>query len=183
MALYKSMGRASLVWNELEEVLLDVEVALNNRPLSWLCGRRHTASCFDSLCYDVLSTKTCPSRIFRWRGHWLEEEGEVLWTGGYVKSPRDRHNMEHKPKEMNVKPADVVLIRDAERNGRKWSMGLVVKLRTRWGCKSRQGQSRKMLPSLNRQSSISSQWSFSCDQEQQKRDDPQLGPRGSEFTP
>ena len=38
MALYKSMGRVSLVWNlvwnELEEVLLDVEVALNNRPLS-----------------------------------------------------------------------------------------------------------------------------------------------------
>ena len=34
MALYESMSRASLVWNELEEVLLDVEVALNNRPLS-----------------------------------------------------------------------------------------------------------------------------------------------------
>ena len=34
MALYESMGRASLVWNELEEVLLDVEVALNNHPLS-----------------------------------------------------------------------------------------------------------------------------------------------------
>ena len=48
-----------------------------------------------------------------------------------MKSPWDRHNMEHKPKEMNVKLADVVLIRDAERNGRKWSMGLVVKLRTR----------------------------------------------------
>ena len=48
-----------------------------------------------------------------------------------MKSPRDRHNMEHKPKEMNVKPADVVLIGDAERNGRKWSMGLVVKLRRR----------------------------------------------------
>ena len=48
-----------------------------------------------------------------------------------MKSPRDRHNMEHKPKEMNIKPADVVLILDAERNGRKWSMGLAVKLRTR----------------------------------------------------
>ena len=34
MAFYKSIGRASLVWNELEEVLLDLEVALNNRPLS-----------------------------------------------------------------------------------------------------------------------------------------------------
>ena len=32
--LYKSIGQ--LTWNELEEVLLDVEVALNNRLLSYL---------------------------------------------------------------------------------------------------------------------------------------------------
>ena len=34
--LYKSIIRASLTWNELEEVLLDVEVALNDRPLSYV---------------------------------------------------------------------------------------------------------------------------------------------------
>ena len=31
--LYKGIGRANLSWNELEEVLLNVEVTLNNRPL------------------------------------------------------------------------------------------------------------------------------------------------------
>ena len=35
-ALYKGIGRASLSWNELEEVLLDVEVTLNNRPLCYV---------------------------------------------------------------------------------------------------------------------------------------------------
>ena len=35
-AFYKSIGRASLFWNELEEVLLDVEIALNNRPLDYI---------------------------------------------------------------------------------------------------------------------------------------------------
>lgn len=35
-AFYKSVGRASLTWNELEEVILDVEVAVNNRPLSYV---------------------------------------------------------------------------------------------------------------------------------------------------
>ena len=34
--MYKSIGRAHLTLNELEEVLLDVEVALNNRPLSYV---------------------------------------------------------------------------------------------------------------------------------------------------
>ena len=33
-ALFKSVRRAILTWKELEEVMLDVEVAINNRPLS-----------------------------------------------------------------------------------------------------------------------------------------------------
>ena len=34
-ALYKTIGRANLRWDELEEVILDVEVTLNNRPLTY----------------------------------------------------------------------------------------------------------------------------------------------------
>ena len=33
-ALYKSLGGTSLHWSELEEVLLDVEINMNNRPLT-----------------------------------------------------------------------------------------------------------------------------------------------------
>ena len=33
-SLFKSLGKTSLSWNELEAVLLDVEVNLNNRPLT-----------------------------------------------------------------------------------------------------------------------------------------------------
>ena len=33
-ALYKTTGKANLSWKELEEVLLDIETTLNNRPLS-----------------------------------------------------------------------------------------------------------------------------------------------------
>ena len=35
-ALYKSLGRTSLRWSELEEVLLDVEINMNNRPLTYI---------------------------------------------------------------------------------------------------------------------------------------------------
>jgi hypothetical protein len=35
-ALYKSIGRANLRWRELEEVILDVEIAVNNRPLGYV---------------------------------------------------------------------------------------------------------------------------------------------------
>ena len=36
MALYKTIGNGFLSWKELQDVVLDVEVALNNRPLSYL---------------------------------------------------------------------------------------------------------------------------------------------------
>lgn len=35
-AFYKAIGRASLKFDELEEVILDVEIAVNNRPLSYV---------------------------------------------------------------------------------------------------------------------------------------------------
>ena len=33
-ALSKSLGRTSLHWSKLEEILLDVEINMNNRPLT-----------------------------------------------------------------------------------------------------------------------------------------------------
>lgn len=35
-SLYKFSGKLLLIWSELEEVLLDVEVKLNNRPLTYI---------------------------------------------------------------------------------------------------------------------------------------------------
>jgi len=35
-AMKKTIGNANLTFDELKEVLLDVEVALNNRPLSYI---------------------------------------------------------------------------------------------------------------------------------------------------
>ena len=33
-SLYRTIGKAQLTWAELEEVLLDIEIILNNRPLT-----------------------------------------------------------------------------------------------------------------------------------------------------
>ncbi len=34
--MYKILGNAKLKWDELQEVMLDVEITLNNRPLSYI---------------------------------------------------------------------------------------------------------------------------------------------------
>ena len=40
----------------------------------------------------------------------------VEWGVQYLKSLRQRQNMKHKSKQMNVKLRDVILIQDAEHN-------------------------------------------------------------------
>ena len=35
-ALYKTLGKGCLYWKELQEVIIDIEIALNNRPLSYI---------------------------------------------------------------------------------------------------------------------------------------------------
>ena len=136
-ALYKGIGRANLSWNELEEVLLDEEVTLNNRPLCYV---------EDDVQLPVLTPSTMmfgqPKLIpeedldeedadLRKRARYLRRCKDVLWgrwTGEYLKSLRERHNLKHKTKEMTVQPGDVVLIQGSERNRGKWNIGIVVKL-------------------------------------------------------
>ena len=136
-SLYKGIGRASLFWKELEEVLLDVEVTLNNRPLCYV---------EDDIQLPVLTPSVMmfgrPKLIpdehlddedpdMRKRARYLRRCKQVLWSrwsGEYLKSLRERHNVKHKTKDMAVQPGDVVLIQGPERNRGKWNIGIVTKL-------------------------------------------------------
>ena len=100
-ALSKTIGNGFLRWNELEEVLLDVEVALNNRPLSYV---------EDDVQFPVLTPnsmlflnsnilpKLQPHNIedadLRKRAKHLMKCKEALWrrwTQEYLRSLRERH--------------------------------------------------------------------------------------------
>ena len=176
-ALYKGIGRGSLTWNELEEVSLDVKVALNDRPLSYV---------EDDVQLPVLTTWAMmfgqPRLILeessgegdadlRKRVKYLRRCKEVLWNwwrGEYLKSLGERHNMKHKSKQMNVKLGDVVLIQDAVRNRGKWNIGrdgMVRAVRLRAGKSSLEGAVQHLFPI-----------ELSCDQEQRVREDPSLNP-------
>ena len=137
-ALYKSVGRAKLTWSEFEEVMLDVEIALNNRPLSYieddvqLPVLTPTALMFGQP--NLLPEKDTDSLgnvDLRKRARYLRRCKDALWSrwsGEYVKSLRERHNLNHKKSEQSVKPGDVVLIRSDNRNRGKWNIGIIVKL-------------------------------------------------------
>ena len=179
-ALHKSIGRASLTWNEPEEVLLDLEIALNNHPLSYVEDDVQLLVLTPRLMMFgqprlVPVENTEGNADLRKRVKYLRRCKEVLWnrwSGEYLKSLRERHNMEHKTKEMNVKLGDVVLIQDTERNRGKWNMGIVVKL-----FQGRDGVVRAVglragKSFLERAVQHLFPLELSCDQEQGVREDP-----------
>ena len=137
-SLYKTLGRACLSWSELEEVILDIELALNNRPLSYV---------EDDVQLPILTPNMMmfgiPNHLpeedadnvedtnLRKRAKYLRKCKDSLWTrwtGEYVKALRERHNLKHDSKTPSLKEGDVMLIKGEERNRGKWNIGIITNL-------------------------------------------------------
>ena len=50
------------------------------------------------------------------------------WMEAYLKAQRERHNMLHQPKEMQISLDDIVLIKDDEIHRGEWNIGMIDKL-------------------------------------------------------
>ena len=137
-SLYKTMGSTTLKWTELENVLLDVESTLNNRPLGYV---------EDDIDMPVLTPNTMilgqdnfsldPSNEeiedadLKKRAKQLRHCKERVWSRWskeYVRALRERHNLVHKERQLNLKVGDVVIIRGDEKNRAHWKLGIVTKL-------------------------------------------------------
>ena len=141
-SLYKTIGNGMLSWTELCEVVLDVEIALNNRPLSYVED-------------DIqLPTLTPASLLFlrpnqlpelepfhlkdvelRRRAKYLRKCKQALWkrwTTEYLRGLRERHRLKQKAESQRhqLTRGDVVIIKDEERNRNKWKLGIVEDLIT-----------------------------------------------------
>ena len=135
-ALNKSIGGANLVWSELEEVLLDVEVTLNNRPLTYLEDdvqlptlTPHAMMFGQPNQLPEDDSDKIESKDLRKRASYLRRCKDVMWTRWteeYIRSLRERHN--HQKGKLLIKTGNVVLIQGDERNRGKWNVGIVVKL-------------------------------------------------------
>lgn len=133
-AMRKTIGNAQLTYDELKEVLLDVEVALNNRPLSYV---------EEDVQLPVLTPNsmlhTQPNSIpempphhedpeLRKHSKYLRRCKEAMWrrwTKEYLRGLRERHNLKHKRSSCSVEVGDVVIIRDENKDRRKLRLGIV----------------------------------------------------------
>ena len=137
-ALRKSMGKSLLTFAELKEILLDVEVTLNNRPLSYVED-------------DIQMPLITPESIMRPQSNLLPELEPHLeetvplrkrakylrrckdamwkrWTSEYLRGLRERHNLKHKGSSGVVKKGEVVIIKGDEKDRNHWKLGIVEEL-------------------------------------------------------
>ena len=130
--------RVVVGWHELAEVILDVEITLNNRPLGYV---------EDDVQMPVLTTRVMlygqPNQLpeeeaeaiedvnLRKSAKYLKRWQDVLWsrwTTEYLKALRERYNLNHRTREAAVNPGGVVLIKAKERNRGRWRFDIVEQL-------------------------------------------------------
>ena len=133
-ALDKSITNGMLSWPELQEILLDIEVALNNRPLSYvdddiqlpiltpssfLYGRPHML--------PELKPHHIQETDLRKRAKYLRKCKDALWsrwTREYLRGLRERHRLKHEGNSSYPSKGDVVIIRSDEKNRAQWNLGV-----------------------------------------------------------
>ena len=141
-SLYKVVGSAKLTYKELQDVLLDIQIVLNNRPLTY---------CEDDVQLPVLTpnllilgkanyllelpTEEIEEDDLRRRAKHLKKCKDALWRrwrNEYMRSLRERHDLRHHGKSARLQEGDVVLIKGDEKNRGKWKIGIVDKLINTW---------------------------------------------------
>ena len=109
---YKSIGSSILTWDKFEEVLLDIELTLNNRPLIYveddvqlplltpntlihglnIVNLEGASDKIDE--YDLRKRSRCVRKC--------KEKAWTRWTSKYLKALREQHNLKHKSHEIQI---------------------------------------------------------------------------------
>ena len=137
-AFHKTIGNGTLTWEELEEVVLDVEVTLNNRPLNYLEDDVEFSVLTPSSMLNVnpyLMPEMKPHQIeemdLRKRAKFLHKCKQAVWkrwAREYVRGLRERHRQEIGKQASHRKIGEVVIAWDEDRNRNKWKLGIVSEL-------------------------------------------------------
>ena len=137
-AFYKTVGNSFLNWSELQEVLLDIEVTLNSRPLGYQEDVNEMPTLTINSLQFVGATLLPELEVYREENLHLRKRAKYLrrckhhkwkrWTTEYLGVLRERHNVTHDAKSSPLAVGDVVIITSDERSRGKWPLGEVEEL-------------------------------------------------------
>ena len=136
--LYKSLGKALLTWDEFVEVLLDTEIVLNNRPLSYVEDDEEMPILTPNVMSFGQPNHIPEGDVTEIEEHDLRKRAKYLkkckdqvwrrWREEYLRGLRERHNLTHNQKENKLNVGDVMIIKGDEKNRSKWKIGIVTDL-------------------------------------------------------
>ena len=138
-SMYKAIGKTTLTFNELEEVLLDLGQTLNNRPLTYVEDDiQYPTLTPNSLIFGIQNyiptienKHDITDKDLRKRAKYVQackNASWSRWSNEYIKNLRERHNLKHHKRTNPIKSGDLVLIKGDNRNRGKWNIGIVTDL-------------------------------------------------------
>jgi hypothetical protein len=128
---YKTVGNGLLSWDELTEVLLDIEIAMNNRPLCYMEEDEQQPTLMPNAM--LLANPNFLPELKPYheeenlpkQAKYLKKTKEDMWrhwTNEYMRALRERHRLKHNSRGPNLSVGDVVLIKSSRAN--RWPMGI-----------------------------------------------------------
>ena len=138
-AFYKSIGNGALKWSELEEVVLDIEVALNNRPLTYMEDDVQQPVLTPNLLLQVNPCHLPEMETYQIECKDLKKRAKVLkrcklsmwkrWSREYVRSLREQHrNLGRQNDQSYPKVGDVVVVKDEDQPRNRWRIAVVTRM-------------------------------------------------------
>ncbi|XP_048580704.1 uncharacterized protein LOC116619237 isoform X2 [Nematostella vectensis] len=139
-SLHKSIGHGMLYWKELQEILLDMEITLNNRPLSYIEDdvqlpllTPHSLLFIKSNTLPEIQAHHIQDTDLRKRAKHLIKCKDAVWkrwTDEYLRGLRERHRAKAGAPDTKPTIGEVVIVKSEEKNRGKWQLGIVSSLIT-----------------------------------------------------
>lgn len=139
-ALRKAVGRASLTFDQLKEVLMDVEVQLNNRPLGYMEDDVESLPLTPNVLIhganislpeeDIDDLEEDEVKSLSKRAKYIQRCKDAMWkrwTTEYIRSLRERR-LNQSGESSKVKIGEIVLIKGEEKDRGQWKIGVIQKL-------------------------------------------------------
>ena len=137
-AFRKAIGNGTLNWMELEEVGLDIEICINNRPLNYVEDDIELPILTPNSILHInpaytpeLHVHNIPEKDLRKPERQLRTCKQAMWnrwTREYIRSLRERHRLTSEEETSYPKVGEVVIIKDDQKPRNVWKLAIVTQL-------------------------------------------------------
>ena len=134
----KAVANGTLSWSKLSDIVLDVEIAINGCPLSYVEEEVKLPVLTPSSMLHLqpnqlpeLSAHHIKEPVLRKIAkylYWWKEAMWSRWTRGYVHSLREWHSKSGGNQTSHPSVGEVVIIHDESLNHNSWKLGIVERL-------------------------------------------------------